>query len=103
MDFNEMCWPTLTYLIMGVLAFIFFIITVFSELINGGVFTSTVFLFLIFIYLVQLYVWCKVLTILCQSNHKMLAWLLWLWLPLLSGAIGMVAVFAFPNSLGVTD
>tara|TARA_B100000401_G_C52683259_1_gene660785 strand:- start:206 stop:514 length:309 start_codon:yes stop_codon:yes gene_type:complete len=102
MNFSKMCWPTLTYLIFSVFIFIFFIINIFSELINGGVFTSTVFLIWVFIYLAQVYVWCKVLTILCHNNHKMLAWLLWLWLPLLSGAIGGVALVAFP-SLDETD
>ena len=93
-----MCWPTLTYLTFSVLSFIVFIVIIYSELNKGGFGTFIVFLIWVAAWVFQVYIYCKILTLLCLNDHKMLAWLLWLWLPLLNGAIaGVATVVLLPN------
>ena len=90
MGFSEMCWPTLTYLILSVIMIFFTIIVTFTVLIKSGLGTFLTYLsffITIAVWCIQVYVWCKVLNVLCSNDHEGFAWLIWLGLPLLNFAV----------------
>ena len=88
--FSDMCCPALTYLALSVTMIILTVLITLVIFIKISIKKFSIYLIFfiwIAIWCFQVYIYCKILTLLCMNDLGGLAWLLWLGLPLLNFAI----------------